>query len=155
MFSKRPQAKCWQTSPPKSGGLDENLTFTVTMPAPTPPMKVTIVSKMFVSVTKKLAAFSMVIAPLWHHGSIAPRAPDLEKCPNLNLSFEVVLRAWGADAHAETIGNVYIQKLVRLCGPQQYTKYDNTKKPKLPKLQNLQNLNYTNHTYNKIFFSFF
>ena len=53
------------------------------------------------------------MAPLWHHGTIAPRAPKknqnkiVGKYPNVNLSFEGVLRATGASAHAETIGNVY------------------------------------------------
>ena len=52
------------------------------------------------------------MAPLWHHGTIAPRAAQkdlliFEKYAKVDLSFEGVLRVEGAGAHAETIGNVY------------------------------------------------
>ena len=54
----------------------------------------------------------------WHGPTVAPwnHIPQgspkriiicLEKCPKINLSFERVLRASRASAHAETIGNVY------------------------------------------------
>ena len=39
-----------------------------------------------------------------------------------------------------------LTKLVRLCGPQQYTKYTSTK---LQKVQNIQNMNYGKYRYNK------
>ena len=54
-----------------------------------------------------------IMDPLWHHGTIAPRASQKinfllwEYCPKVNLSFEGVLRAEGAGAQAGSIGNVY------------------------------------------------
>ena len=49
----------------------------------------------------------------WHQGTIAPRALKQkyflrEEFPKANLSFEGVLRAYGAWEYARTIGNGYI-----------------------------------------------
>ena len=54
----------------------------------------------------------LIMAQLWHRGTIAPRALKKEKtnvgkCPKVNLSFESALRAKGASAHAGNIGNSY------------------------------------------------
>ena len=52
------------------------------------------------------------MAPLWNHGTIAPKALLNKKKENIGkeqkttLSFEGVVRVYGAGAHAETIGNV-------------------------------------------------
>ena len=55
------------------------------------------------------------MAPLWHHETIAPRAPkknkqiivDKKKTRKANLSFEGALIASGPGEHAENIGNAY------------------------------------------------
>ena len=71
---------------------------------------------------------SEIMTPLWHHGTIAPRAPPkIRVCPKTNLSSEGVLRAWRAGAHAETLGNVYsfahakyIRKKVHISWPSHF-----------------------------------